>query len=88
VRRDRRSPSQAAIRWSDVAHRNNLSSDHSPGNAPDFSIEDYARFHPFSYAEEELPDLAPYMRCHHPDDGEVATICLVKSGAQLYSVGA
>jgi transglutaminase-like putative cysteine protease len=45
--------------------------DHSPGNAPDFRIEEYARFHPFSYAEEELPDLAPYMRCHHVDDGEL-----------------
>ena len=36
--------------------------DHSPGNAPDFRIEDYARFYPFSYAEEEVPDLAPYVR--------------------------
>jgi hypothetical protein len=45
--------------------------DHSPGNAPDFRIEDYARFHPFSYAEEEVPDLAAYIRRHHTEDVEV-----------------
>ena len=42
--------------------------DHTPENAPDFLIKDYARRHPFEYAEDELPDLAPYMRRHHPDD--------------------
>jgi transglutaminase-like putative cysteine protease len=45
--------------------------DHSPGNAPDFRIEDYARFYPFSYAEEEVPDLAPYVRPHHTEEKEV-----------------
>jgi transglutaminase-like putative cysteine protease len=45
--------------------------DHSPGNAPDFRIEDYARFYPFSYAEEEVPDLAAYIRRHHAEEGEV-----------------
>jgi hypothetical protein len=30
-------------------------------NAPDFRIEDYARTHPFAYAEEELPDLRAYI---------------------------
>ena len=38
--------------------------DHMPENAPDFRIEDYARTHPFCYANEELPDLAPYIRRH------------------------
>jgi transglutaminase-like putative cysteine protease len=42
--------------------------DHTPENAPDFLIEDYARTHPFSYADEELPDLSPYIRRHHQDD--------------------
>jgi transglutaminase-like putative cysteine protease len=32
--------------------------EHTPENAPDFRIEDYARLHPFSYAEGEYPDLA------------------------------
>jgi transglutaminase-like putative cysteine protease len=45
--------------------------DHSPGNVPDFRIENYARFHPFSYPEEEVPDLAAYIRGHHAEDGEV-----------------
>ncbi|MBV9531396.1 MAG: transglutaminase family protein [Bradyrhizobium sp.] len=42
--------------------------DHTPKNVPDFRIEDYARTHPFHYAEEELPDLAPLIRRHHPED--------------------
>ena len=41
--------------------------DHTPENAPDFRIEDYARTHPFNYADEELPDLAPYIRRHFED---------------------
>ncbi|QIP01542.1 MULTISPECIES: transglutaminase family protein [Bradyrhizobium] len=45
--------------------------DHTPENTPDFRIEDYAREHPFAYADSELPDLEPYMRRHHPDDGAV-----------------
>lgn len=45
--------------------------DHTPENAPDFRIEPYARQHPFAYADEELPDLAPYIRRHHPDQGEI-----------------
>ena len=40
--------------------------EHTPENAPDFRIEDYARSHPFAYAGEELPDLTAYMRRHHP----------------------
>jgi transglutaminase-like putative cysteine protease len=42
--------------------------DHTPENAPDFRIEDYARTHPFCYADEERPDLDPYIRRHHPND--------------------
>ena len=45
--------------------------DHTPENAPDFRIEDYARSHPFSYTDEETPDLAAYIRRHHPEDAEV-----------------
>jgi transglutaminase-like putative cysteine protease len=44
---------------------------HHPENAPDFSIEDYARTHPFSYGKDELPDLAPYIRQHHGGDASV-----------------
>jgi hypothetical protein len=42
--------------------------EHTPENAPDFRIEDYARSHPFSYSEDEAPDLAAYIRRHHPQD--------------------
>ena len=44
---------------------------HTPENAPDFRIEDYARSHPFVYHSDELPDLAAYIRRHHPDDTAV-----------------
>jgi len=42
--------------------------EHRPENAPDFQIEDYARSHPFVYAEDELPDLAAFIRPHHSED--------------------
>lgn len=42
--------------------------EHTPENAPDFRIEEYARRHPFVYDDEELPDLLPYMRRHYPDE--------------------
>jgi transglutaminase-like putative cysteine protease len=45
--------------------------EHTPERAPDFRIEDYARSHPFSYAEDERPDLEPYMRRHHPEQTAV-----------------
>ena len=45
--------------------------EHTPENAPDFRIEDYARSHPFSYSDDEVPDLGPYMRRHHLQDIEV-----------------
>jgi transglutaminase-like putative cysteine protease len=42
--------------------------EHTPENAPDFRIEDYARTHPFAYAEEELPDLRAYMQRQYPEE--------------------
>jgi len=45
--------------------------EHTPEKVPDFRIEDYARIHPFSYTDEELPDLAPYMRRHHLEEAGV-----------------
>jgi transglutaminase-like putative cysteine protease len=45
--------------------------EHTPENAPDFRIEDYARLHPFSYAEGEYPDLSAYIHRHHPNDVRV-----------------
>jgi transglutaminase-like putative cysteine protease len=34
--------------------------DHTPENAPDFRVEEYARTYPFCYSAEELPDLAQH----------------------------
>lgn len=45
--------------------------DHRPEESPNFTIEDYARNHPFAYADEELPDLVRYMQRHHADDDSV-----------------
>ena len=45
--------------------------DHTPENAPDYRIEDYARIHPFSYAEEEYPDLLPYIQRQYPEEKSV-----------------
>ncbi len=45
--------------------------DHTPENTPDFRLEDYARTHPFDYAEEELSDLAPYISRQHAGDESV-----------------
>ena len=44
--------------------------DHTPENAPDFQIEEYARCHPFEYRADELPDLSSCMQrqCQDPDD--------------------
>jgi transglutaminase-like putative cysteine protease len=36
--------------------------DHTPENLPEFTIEDYARDHPFSYRDNELPDLLPFLQ--------------------------
>jgi transglutaminase-like putative cysteine protease len=54
-----------------LAFETTIRLDHSPANAPDFRIEDYARLHPFRYADEELPDLTACMRRHHADEGEL-----------------
>ena len=45
--------------------------DHRPEESPNFTIEDYARNHPFAYTDEELPDLVRYMQRHHADDHSV-----------------
>jgi transglutaminase-like putative cysteine protease len=44
--------------------------EHTPENAPDFQIEDYAKHHPFEYELEQLPDLSPSMQrqCVDPNN--------------------
>jgi transglutaminase-like putative cysteine protease len=45
--------------------------EHTPENAPDFRIEEYARIHPFAYAEDESPDLLPYIKRQYPEEESV-----------------
>lgn len=40
--------------------------DHTPQMGPRFRTEERAKLWPFEYDEECLPDLAPYLRPHHP----------------------
>ena len=45
--------------------------DHTPSNAPDFSIEEHARHYPFAYGAEELPDLARLIERQYLDPDHV-----------------
>ena len=46
--------------------------EHTPENAPDFQIEEYAKLHPFKYDSEQLPDLSSCIERQLPDpDHEV-----------------
>jgi transglutaminase-like putative cysteine protease len=55
-----------------IRFESNIWLDHSPSNAPDFQIEDYARTYPFAYHEEEMADLAPAIVRQYPDpDGDI-----------------
>ena len=45
--------------------------DHSPTEALRFRATAGSRSWPLHYNAETLPDLAPYMRRHYPDDGAV-----------------
>jgi transglutaminase-like putative cysteine protease len=41
--------------------------EHTPSNLPDLQIEPEATAYPFSYSEDELPDLMPFMMRRYPD---------------------
>jgi transglutaminase-like putative cysteine protease len=45
----------------------NIRLDHTPANAPEYQIEDYARTYPFAYDADEMPDLAPVISPQYPD---------------------
>ena len=46
---------------------NNLTLEHSPLTEPEVLLEDRARFYPFSYDAEEMPDLSRSIERHHSD---------------------
>ena len=52
---------------SELRFESEIRLDHSPSNAPDFQIEDYAKIYPFSYDLDELDDLLPCIKPRHPD---------------------
>jgi transglutaminase-like putative cysteine protease len=41
--------------------------DHMPLSGPEFLLEDHARFYPFSYDADEMPDIARAVERRHPD---------------------
>jgi len=47
--------------------------DHTPENAPDFQIDDYATEHPFEYSKDEKPDLLAYLQQQFSDDNQALT---------------
>jgi transglutaminase-like putative cysteine protease len=46
---------------------NNLVLDHTPYEGHEFLLEDRARFYPFPYDSDEIPDLARSIERHYPD---------------------
>ena len=51
---------------------NNITLEHIPDNEPEVLLEDRARYYPFAYDNEEMPDLARSIERHYPDpDGEI-----------------
>jgi transglutaminase-like putative cysteine protease len=46
---------------------NNLRLEHTPYEGPEFLLEDRARFYPFPYDSDEIPDLSRSIERHYPD---------------------
>jgi transglutaminase-like putative cysteine protease len=46
---------------------NNLTLEHTFLEGPEFQMEDRARFYPFAYDSDEIPDLARLVERHYPD---------------------
>lgn len=46
---------------------NNITLEHTPFEGAEFLLEDRARFYPFAYDGEEMPDLARSIERHFPD---------------------
>jgi len=71
-------------RATELRFETNIALDHTPLQAPKFRTRERAKTWPFTYDEEDLPDLEPSMRRHYPDEtGEIAAWArqFTKSGA-------
>jgi len=54
-------------RAEELSFASNIRLEHTPTNLPDLQIEPEATAYPFSYSEDELPDLLPFMTRRYPD---------------------
>ncbi|HXE39604.1 MAG TPA: transglutaminase family protein [Azonexus sp.] len=51
----------------ELRFQSDITLEHYALDAPYFPIEDYARTYPFSYSNDEIPDLARMIERHYPD---------------------
>jgi transglutaminase-like putative cysteine protease len=54
-------------RADELSFASHIRLEHTPSNLPDLRIEPEATVYPFSYSEDELPDLLPFMMRRYPD---------------------
>jgi transglutaminase-like putative cysteine protease len=54
-------------RAEELSFESNIRIEHTPWNLPDLQIEPEATVYPFSYSEEEMPDLLPFIARRYPD---------------------
>jgi transglutaminase-like putative cysteine protease len=54
-------------RAEELSFTSNIRLEHTPSNLADLQIEPEATGYPFSYSEDELPDLMPFMARRYPD---------------------
>ena len=54
----------------ELRFESNIRLDHSPDNVPNFRIEEYAQTYPFSYRQEEMPDLVPAIVRQYSDPNQ------------------
>jgi transglutaminase-like putative cysteine protease len=54
-------------RANELSFTSNIRLEHTPSNLPDLQIEPEATAYPFSYSENELPDLVPFMTRRYSD---------------------
>lgn len=57
-------------RAEELSFESNIRLEHTPWNLPDLQIEPEATVYPFSYSEEEMPDLLPFIARRHPDPND------------------
>jgi transglutaminase-like putative cysteine protease len=57
-------------RAEELSFESNIRLEHTPWNLPDLQIEPEATVYPFSYSEEEMPDLLPFIARRRPDPND------------------